>query len=316
VRVTPLAAATLDGAGWYADPSGGLDRFRWWDGTGWTRWLSRDPTAGPPPVTPEPAPAPAQEIETSDIDALGTRVVAGPDAEPEAATDQTVKLPVAVAITLATVVLALIAVGAVVALSADRPLTGPAVAPPAAAKALVVVYDARTRVAAIQELKVTTPATPFSCTSSEEAQPPTFTSLVACDVTVHENYNAQGSDWTSMTGLGPLSSAMVSGDDLDATADRAFDGVIGEFYPTDRPTITKRAHESVTGISPKGKAVLVSARANVKIKGLPTHYDKVVLVVFQLQSGSYAAWLGIAPNDLASATRAVLQTSLNTLSAL
>ena len=36
----------VSGAGWYADPSGRPDGFRWWDGDGWTRWLSRDAAAG------------------------------------------------------------------------------------------------------------------------------------------------------------------------------------------------------------------------------------------------------------------------------
>ena len=311
MRVTPLAEYRVARAAWYADPSGGLDRFRWWDGAGWTRWLSRDPTVGAPPdvsepSTPPPDPAPAP-VDQPDAGAAAV--------EPVGVADQTVKLPVAVAATLATIVLALIAVGAVVALSADRPLTGPSVDPPAGPKTPVVVYDYMTRVATVQELTFTAPGAPYSCTSYLEPQPPVFASLASCDVPVHPNYGGQGVDWASVAGLGPLSPSMVAAGDLNATADRAFDGLLGQFYARDRPTITRREREPVTGIAPEGKAVQINARVNVRIKGLATHYDKILLVVFELQSGSYAAWFGLAPNDMAKPTKAVLLTSLNTLKA-
>jgi hypothetical protein len=315
VRVTPLAEFRAEEAGWYADPSGGLDRFRWWDGAGWTRWLSRDPTVGAPPAVAEPAvprpTTPPQDPASAPVHQPDVGAVA---VEPADVADQTVKLPAAVAITLATIVLALIAVGAVVALSADRPLTGPSVDPPAGPKTPVVVYDYVSRIAKVQELTFTAPGAPYSCTSYLEPQPPVFASLASCDVPVHPN-GGQGVDWASVAGLGPLSPSMVAAGDLDATADRAFDGLLGQFYARDRPTITRREREPVTGIAPQGKAVQINARVNVRIKGLATHYDKILLVVFELKGGSYAAWFGLAPNDLPAATRAVLLTSLNTLKA-
>jgi hypothetical protein len=32
-------------SGWFADPGGKVNTFRWWDGEAWTRWLSADPSA-------------------------------------------------------------------------------------------------------------------------------------------------------------------------------------------------------------------------------------------------------------------------------
>jgi hypothetical protein len=35
-------------AGWYPDPAGRPARYRWWDGSAWTRFLATDPAAQPP----------------------------------------------------------------------------------------------------------------------------------------------------------------------------------------------------------------------------------------------------------------------------
>ncbi|MGA4506884.1 DUF2510 domain-containing protein [Propionibacteriaceae bacterium G1746] len=47
--------------GWYDDPST-ADRYRWWDGTGWTSWVGTDRHAAPPArpgrrITPQPSAA-------------------------------------------------------------------------------------------------------------------------------------------------------------------------------------------------------------------------------------------------------------------
>lgn len=46
--------------GWYVDPSGLPDTFRWWDGRQWTQALTTDPTA-PAPVDPEPVIPPGEQ---------------------------------------------------------------------------------------------------------------------------------------------------------------------------------------------------------------------------------------------------------------
>lgn len=45
------AAVGHRGAGWYTDPGGAAETFRWWDGRSWTDWLTRDPHS-PPPARP------------------------------------------------------------------------------------------------------------------------------------------------------------------------------------------------------------------------------------------------------------------------
>lgn len=55
------AAAGHRGAGWYTDPGGTDETYRWWDGRSWTDWLTRDPHSPPPArpprrtQTPDPA---------------------------------------------------------------------------------------------------------------------------------------------------------------------------------------------------------------------------------------------------------------------
>ena len=64
LRETYPVAVTAPEPGWYADPAGVAQNFRWWDGATWTRWLSSDPTSTPPRIgavydVQPAAPAPA-----------------------------------------------------------------------------------------------------------------------------------------------------------------------------------------------------------------------------------------------------------------
>jgi Protein of unknown function (DUF2510) len=116
-----------DGSGWFADPSGKINTFRWWDGQRWTRWLSADaaaPDPGPVPrraahrqtaVTAEPPPsAEARLAEPTDAQPP-PQSFASPDPA-----DRVVGLPAAAAIIVGGILLAIIAVGAIISLTADR----------------------------------------------------------------------------------------------------------------------------------------------------------------------------------------------------
>src|SRR5436309_557421 len=51
VMRTFTAPTTVDGPGWYADPSGHYDH-RYWDGSGWTEHVSRGGVAETAPINP------------------------------------------------------------------------------------------------------------------------------------------------------------------------------------------------------------------------------------------------------------------------
>ncbi|MBA8793851.1 hypothetical protein FHX74_001456 [Friedmanniella endophytica] len=71
-----------DGApppGWFPDPAGRPDTYRWWDGTTWTPWLTGDADADAPdtttaePETPHAEPVEAQEMTSAEpVEAQGS----------------------------------------------------------------------------------------------------------------------------------------------------------------------------------------------------------------------------------------------------
>ena len=288
---------TAPDPGWYADPAGVAQYFRCWDGLNWTRWLSRDPTSTPPrtDVTADPMPAPEAAVP----------VVA----------DRTVRLPIAVAITLGALVLALIAVGAVVSFSSDRLPSGPEVDPPVqpAAVHTPINYDAQTRLASVREMHFVAPAEPFACMPAPNVQSGVFRSYFACDALVHENY-AKSEDWHSSVGLAVLDDPLIVAGDLGQTAGKVAI-TLQAFYPAGQVTIRKRKLEDLNGIAPPGKSVLLSMELHLSVKDLPTAYDKLLIVVVELADGEYATWFAASPNDAPKEVAKVLKSSASTVTA-
>ena len=290
----------MSGAGWYADPSGRADAFRWWDGDGWTRWLSRDAVAAEPGPTPDiPTPPPASTDSP-------------PPAEPEPATG-TVKLPAAVAIVLAVVVLSVIAVGAIVSFSTDRLPSGPAVAPPPAGPAETrISYDDATRRTAIEEMSYIAPPAPYVCPTTPAAQPPIFSTQLGCHAVVHEDYQPSGADWVSAVGMGVLDQSQI-GPDVSATAAEVFTSVVAQNYPVG--VKVRDRTNGAFGLAPAGQGILITADLHYSVKNVPSRYDAIVVAVVKLESGAYAAWYGMRPNDTPKSTRQVLVDSVQTLTA-
>ena len=321
-----------DGAGWFADPSGKVSTFRWWDGQTWTRWLSADPAApdpGPVPASPIASSGPmlAEAVQASrvavDVPPPGVPTAYPTPAEEELAAyappdpaDRVVGLPAAAAIIVGGVLLAIIAVGAIISLTAVRPLTGPAVDPPAPTEApLTVTFDSAARRLSAQELRVTMPDKPFSCDLEPRTQPDVFTSTFACTAWVHFDYNAKHEDWVAVTGLGVLEERLRTGQDLKEIAEATFTALAVQSYDPDSTTIKKQRTERLTGVAPDGKAVLVSAEMHVADTDLPTKYDRVLVAVFELESGQHAAYYAIRPNDSKKNVADALRRSAATVSA-
>ncbi len=155
----------MHGAGWYADPGGKARVFRWWDGTGWTRWLSRDPSP------PDPAP-PAEPAVP------GTADFPPPVGEPVEAPARPRMIAGGI---LAAVLLAVMAGGAVVSLTEDRMPTGPAVAPADAAPPPALIdYNPQTGRVSAEEMSYTVPGRPYRCDAAAAERQPTFRSVHSC----------------------------------------------------------------------------------------------------------------------------------------
>jgi hypothetical protein len=301
-----------EAAGWYADPSGKTSTYRWWDGQAWTRWLSADPGAadpGPVEMPAEPVVARRAAVDFPPPDEA--TAYAPPDPG-----DRVVRLPAAAAILVGGVLLAIIAVGAVISLTADRPLTGPAVAPPTPTETpLTVAYDSATRELSAEELQVTLPARPFSCDIEPRVLPNVFASTFSCTAWVHSNYNDDEDDWIALIGLGVLEERLQTGPDLDAIAKATFAALADLSYDLDKVTVKKQKTEPLTGVAPQGKAVLTTADMHVDDKDLPTTYDRMVVAAFELESGQHAAYYVIRPNDSKSDVTDALRRSAETVTA-
>jgi hypothetical protein len=283
--------------GWYADPAGVTQNFRWWDGLVWTRWLSREPTSTPPRTEAVDPPPPAAEDPV------------------RVAVDRTVRLPAAVAITLAVLVLALITVGAVVSYSADRLRTGPEVDPPIqpASVHTAISYDARTRLTSVREMHFVAPGKPFTCLPAPNVQSGLFRSYFACDALVHENY-AKSEDWHSSVGFAVLDDPLIVPGELGRTADEVATTLLA-FYPRGQTTIRKRKLEDLNGIAPSGRGVLLSMEVRLSVKGLPTSYDTLIITVVELSDGEYATWFAADPDDSPKDVSKALKSSAATVTA-
>lgn len=311
----------MDGAGWFADPSGKVDTFRWWDGESWTRWLSTEraaPEPGPvprraapetgPPAPPDPPPSPEQTLAEPVEAQL-------PYAPPDPA-DRVVGIPAAAAILVGGILLAIVAVGAIVSLTADRPLTGPAVAPPPPTEApLTLTFDSASRSAAADELRAVLPGRPFFCDVGTREMPALFTSALSCNSVVHPDYDDKGSAWAANTGVGVLDDQVRSVKGLREMAARTASGLITRNYTVDDVTIKKVENVPYDDVAPEGKARRVTAELHVSYPDLPSAYDRMTVIVFELESGDHVAWWALEPEDSPKAVTEALEASAATVTA-
>ena len=307
---------TAQEPGWYADP-GGTARVRWWDGEHWTRWLSRDPAAGPPGVAPTltppgttadpPVPAPAA--------AAPDNAEPGPPEGSIAASpprDRTVRLPVAVAVVVGVLLVAVVGLGAVTAATAQRLPSGPAMDPPPSAAAVAVQFDAAARTASVAELQVTLAGAPYECGERPEPFEPVFTSFELCSTPVHRNYDGHGGSWTATTGVGLLAEDLVVPGDIQQTGDRVFSAVRTRFFAGEQTTVTDDVSQP-TGLTADDRSTSVAGEVRYRIAGVPSRYDRVLVVVVELADGSHAAWISARPEKTPAATLKVLDASIGTL---
>lgn len=281
-----VASVTDVTAGWYRDPSGHADTYRWWDGHGWTSWLSADAQAPVPGSDPAPLPS----------------------ADPKAS----IGVTAAIGIVVGTVLLALVVVGAAVSLSTKGVPSGPAFAPPVpTAVGPEIRWEPSSHSVAIQELHAVLPDRPFACAETAQPQLPSFSSVVTCEVKVHSNY-VKGADWYGIAGVGLVPDGLVKKGDVGGTADNVFNALRRQFFPKEKTSLRKRRAQP-SELGPAGTSMLVVGDLHYAVKGLPSSYDRLLVMVFQLKSGAYAAFFADQPDDTPQATKDVLNRSANTV---
>jgi hypothetical protein len=225
-----------------------------------------------------------------------------------------VRLGVAVLAVLAAVVVALLAVGLVVRLDVDRLPSGPPRDPPAAPPEVVAFTVDENRTAHFQDLSMRLAGPPFLC-SDRETPPTGFAAFVVCSHVVHADYDAAGDDWSAVTGLLVVSDPLVTPGDLGATTRSVFDALVGQLYSAaDHPSVSEVSEGGVQVGVPPGRSASRLGSVDVRAKGLATPYDRLVVVVVQLESGRCVAFFSDFPHDGSKDALAAVTGALATLS--
>ena len=283
----PILSAVNAPAGWFLDPAGTSETYRWWDGQGWTRWLSHDSASAPPVAVPPAAPS-------------------------EALAGRSVRIPLAVALVVGVVALALVAVGLTVVLTQDRIRTGPAVAPPSAAAPAGLLLDRSARTLGVENVRLVLPGPPYECDTEPRGMAPSFTSAISCAAPIHTDY-ADTDDWYASTGLGLIEDSLVAKGDLARTARSVFASLRRAYFRGQPTTVQKLTRvENAPG---RDRGLFVAGEVHYAIRGLSSRYDRMLIGVLELPTGRHVAFFSVRPNDTPKSTLDVLNRSIATLSA-
>ena len=235
----------------------------------------------------------------------GMSVPAPTSAEPAG---QGIAVPAAVGLIVAAVVAALALVGLVVSLDSDKLPTGPAMAPPPA-PVPEVSYDSLLRTARYDNIRVSMPGNPYECPDSPGQVPPVLASGILCNATVHPEYDGS-SDWAASAAFGSVPDDLTR-PTAEGTAKAVFQQWRSAAFGKQDTTLSDYGTEKVDlGGQP---VTLVHGNVHYTVKGVPSSYDRVVVVALPARSGGYAAYISSRPDDTPKATLDKLDRSLNTL---
>jgi hypothetical protein len=242
-----------------------------------------------------PAPAPAQRSEPGKPSTTGQ-------------SSRGVAVPAAVGVVVAAIVAVFAVVGLVVSLTDDRLPTGPAMAPPAPAEP-EVSYDSLLRTARLGNVAVSMPGKPYECPGAPGEAAPIFTSGLACNATVHSEYNGSD-DWSATAGFGSVSEALTKPAAED-TAEAVFRQLRTAVFSNHKTTVRNQKTEEV---DLSGRPVpVVSGEVHYKVAGVPSSYDRMIVIALPVEGGGYAVYFSSRPNDTSQPTLDVLNRSISTL---
>jgi len=279
--------------GWYPDPAGTPELYRWWDGGGWTEAISESPRA-PSPRLHSPA-RPEDELVRRRPSRLRSAVA----------------LLVCLALFLsATVGLGLVIWqdGPSVKRSGRPPALTPA-GPSAAPTAAVGRLDERTRVATVANASLTLPDAPFRLAPGPVPVRGLLDVCFLASAPVHPLFDGRTS-WTAAVLLGRLAPG-VGGADLEDRGRAAVDQLGRVFFsahPTRVDGVTAADH-AVDGSA----GVLVRARVHYDIDRLPSRYDDVTAVLVELDDDSVVVAVSSVPDDAPAAVSAAAAAAVESL---
>ena len=264
--------------GWYPDPAGTSDAYRWWDGQTWTDGLSDSPNA--------PAPAPAAD-------------------EPEPVRRRS---PFRVAVALIVVIAMFLGAGLGVGLwlwdvgtggtrggpdtsgrtsSPRDPVSAAPAEPPGQ-------LDESTRTATIGAASLELPDDPYRLQADPMRVKGVLEPLFMAEAEVHDRYDGEH-DWGAMVALAAVDPDLAAQPDLESTGRRTMARLAGAIYGA---KVTNVTNQGVADLSIDGCAgVEFTADVHYAVDRLPSRYDRVRAVVVKLDDGTVVAAISSVPDD-------------------
>jgi hypothetical protein len=331
-------------AGWFPDPAGRPDHYRWWDGSAWTRLLTTHPKAAGQPSESEAARAAGTatvagtEAQSSGQDqeaeprtrqqagAVSLRSPAGRQTRPpgyerpsdaEAAWKPAL-LAVAAVIVVGGIVLAIVLFGrpAPPALQPPAPRRADSSSPPSPSPSASPTgpssYDATTRVFSYDGLQLTLPGKPYITVKTGSTDLGGSAGVgVESYAVVHKNDNGKFADWDASVEVDQVGS-QLTGETLEQTADKIVVAWARGAFAGSRAKVMNEQKRTITKNEPR-PARVITADMHYSVKGLASKYDHVSLLVTKGPSGSYVAFLSSRPDDASAKIKSALQASINTV---
>lgn len=338
--------------GWNADPAGAAGTYRWWDGTGWTEWMTEDPNAEPPAaaegVVGGDAPGDQAPVEQgpSSASAPSTKdYPAGYEPKPKAATTEEAASSGTAANTAAApatglrhalrgprllgliaVIVAVIVVIAVVVYgnrTPPDPLALPT-QPASSGKASVdpsldspapsiAKLDEKSGKITVGSFTASLPGKPYTYDSNVLNYPPMLSAGVLANAPVSVKYDGEHT-WFAALAIGELDPEVVAKGDAKKTADQVFAGLVSINF-SDFTTTTGTISTKPVTLAGAQRAATASGRVSYQVAGLASHYDQVSVLVVQLKDGTWAGWMSSRPDNASSQVKKALQSSIDSIKA-
>ena len=283
--------------GWYPDPAGTSDAYRWWDGQTWTDQLSESANA--------PAPA------LADGDPVTTRR----------------RSPLRAVVALVVVVALFLSAGVGVGLwlwdvntsgnSAQPPNAGAAGRTSAPGKAGSAdpseppgQLDEPTRTATIGDASMVLPDDPYALHSSPGRVRGVLDPVFLAEAEVHDRYDDENS-WYAMVALAAVSPQVSSDPDLARSGAATMAKLATVLYGKQ---VTKVVKSKLADRSIDGNAgIEFTAQIHYAIDRLPSRYDTVRAIVVKLDNGTVVAALSAVPDDAGREVAELAEKSLESL---
>jgi hypothetical protein len=304
VSATPLP-------GWYPDPAGTDELFRWWDGQCWTDAISESPFTPGPGLT---AGANRTQGPGGSADSPRTAYAVLPRRV------WSIKVFCAVMVGFAVFIATAIGVGFLFWRETGTPTpiarhlggatTGP-ISPSATTAFPMGQLDESTGLATIGPASMLLPGAPYVLYDHPIEVSGVFDVLFQANAQVHTGYRSS-QDWSAMVALAQLSSPVSSSPDLAYSGSVVLGKFSQRFFGGARTTLR---HLSYSDRSVDGHpGLLFTADVDYAIKQLPSRYDTVSALVVRLDDGSTIVAISSIPDDAGPELVRLAARSLESLS--